>query len=87
MLCYHAFIFHLDQVARLRKDVEEAKIQHEATLASLKRKQADAVEEMSEQMDTLKGMKSKVTRDCGMIKNEIGDLEKAIDEVARSRVG
>ena len=86
MLCYHAFIFHLDQVARLRKDVEEAKIQHEATLASLKRKQADAVEEMSEQMDTLKGMKSKVTRDCGMIKNEIGDLEKAIDEVARSKV-
>ena len=39
-------------MARLRKDVEEAKIQHEATLASLKRKQVDAVEEMSEQMDT-----------------------------------
>ena len=79
--------FHLDQVARLRKDVEEAKIQHEATLASLKRKQADAVAEMSEQMDTVKVMKSKVTRDCGLIKSEIGDLEKAIDEVTRSKVG
>ena len=71
----------------MRKDVEEAKIQHEATLASLKRKQADAVAEMSEQMETLKVMKSKVTRDCGMIKCEIGDLEKAIDEVSRSKVG
>ena len=71
----------------MRTDVEEAKIQHEATLASLKRKQGDAVAEMSEQMDTLKMMKTKVTRDCGMIKSEIGDLEKAIDEVARSKVG
>ena len=71
----------------MRTDMEEAKIQHEATVASLKRKQADAVAEMGEQMDTLKMMKSKVTKDCGMIKCEIGDLEKAIDEVARSKVG
>ena len=67
--------------------MEESKIQHEATVASLKRKQADAVAEMAEQMDTLKMMKSKVAKDCGMIKCEIGDLEKAIDEVARSKVG
>ena len=46
----------------MRKDVEEAKIQQEATVASLKRKQGDAVAEMTEQMDALKMMKSKVTK-------------------------
>ena len=33
--------------------------QHEATLASLKKKQADSVHEMSEQMDQLNKMKAK----------------------------
>ena len=34
-------------------------VQHEATLASLKKKQADSVHEMSEQMDQLNKMKAK----------------------------
>ena len=34
-------------------------MQHEATLASLKKKQSDSIAEMSEQMDQLNKMKAK----------------------------
>merc|ERR1719315_598550 len=73
------------EVSKLRKDLEECVIQHEATLVSLKKKQADSIAEMSEQMDQLNKMKGKVTKDCGQIMNEIGDVRAATDEVARSK--
>merc|ERR1711962_234742 len=73
------------EVSKLRKDLEECQIQHEATLISLKKKQADSVSEMSEQMDQLNKMKAKVAKDCGQIMNEIGDVRAATDEVARSK--
>jgi len=73
------------EVTKLRKDLEECVIQHEATLVSLKKKQADSIAEMSEQMDQLNKMKGKVTKDCGQIMNEIGDVRAATDEVARSK--
>merc|ERR1712115_292351 len=47
------------EVTKLRKDLEECVIQHEATLVSLKKKQADSIAEMSEQMDQLNKMKAK----------------------------
>merc|ERR1712115_154906 len=73
------------EVTKLRKDLEECVIQHEATLVSLKKKQADSIAEMSEQMDQLNKMKGKVSKDCGQIMNEIGDVRAATDEVARSK--
>merc|ERR1719481_2371546 len=73
------------EVGKLRKDLEECNIQHEATLVSLKKKQADSVSEMSEQMDQLNKMKAKVAKDCGQIMAEIGDVRAATDEVARSK--
>lgn len=36
---------------KLRKDVKEANIQREATTASMKKKQQDAVMEMNEQIE------------------------------------
>merc|ERR1719147_262070 len=45
------------EVTKLRKDVEEANIQREATTASMKKKQQDAVMEMNEQIEQLTKMK------------------------------
>merc|ERR1712115_206255 len=59
------------EVSKLRKDLEECHIQHDATLVSLKKKQADSVSEMSEQMDQLNKMKAKVAKDCTQIMAEI----------------
>ena len=41
------------EVQKLRKDLEEARIQQEATMMSLKRKHQDAIAEMTEQIDQL----------------------------------
>ena len=74
------------EVSKLRKDLEQSNIQHEATLVSLKKKQSDSIAEMTEQMDQLGKMKAKVSKDCSQIQNEIGDVRAATDEVARSKV-
>ena len=47
------------EVTKLRKDVEEANIQREATTTGMKKKQQDAVMEMNEQCDQLTKMKTK----------------------------
>merc|ERR1712088_97371 len=41
------------EVGKLRKDLEEANIQHESVLLNLKKKHQDAIQEMSEQIDQL----------------------------------
>lgn len=47
------------ELSKLRRDLEEANIQHEATLASLRKKHNDAVAEMGEQIDTLNKLKAR----------------------------
>merc|ERR1711887_218204 len=73
------------EVQKLRKDVEAANIQQESILASLKRKQADAIAEMTEQIDALGKMKSKIEKDKVLIMNEIADARAATDEVMRAQ--
>merc|ERR1712012_556656 len=73
------------EVAKLRKDVEEVNIQHESILGNLKRKHQDAIQEMSEQIDQLQKMKSKIEKDKVLIMNEIADARAATDEVMRAQ--
>merc|ERR1712127_728613 len=73
------------EVGKLRKDVEEANIQQESVLSNLKRKQGDAIAEMSEQIDALAKMKSKIEKDKVLIMNEISDARAATDEVMRAQ--
>ena len=47
------------ELSKLRRDVEEANIQHDSTVASLKKKQVDAVCEMTEQIEQLGKLKAK----------------------------
>merc|ERR1712062_533279 len=51
------------EVTKLRRDLEEAHIQQEATLVSLKKKHQDAIAEMTEQIEQLNKMKNKVEKD------------------------
>merc|ERR1739848_646750 len=73
------------EVAKLRKDIEEVNIQHESILGNLKRKHQDAIQEMSEQIDQLQKMKSKIEKDKTHIMNEIADARAATDEVMRAQ--
>jgi len=47
------------EMSKLRRDLEEANIQHEATLANLRKKHNDAVAEMGDQIDQLNKLKTK----------------------------
>jgi len=47
------------ELSKLRRDFEEANIQHEAWLAILRKKHNDAVTEMGEQIDTLNKLKAR----------------------------
>merc|ERR1712106_831549 len=73
------------EIVKLRKDIEEANIQQEATLASLKKKQQDSVAEMTEQQEQLNKMKAKIEKDKLQIMHEIADTRAATDEVVRSK--
>merc|ERR1719278_83740 len=73
------------EVTKLRKDLEEARIQHDAMCVSMKKKQQDAVAEMSEQIDQLGKMKAKIEKDKNQIMAEIADVRAATDEVGRSK--
>jgi len=73
------------EIQKIRKDLEEAHIQHEATLIGLKKKHQDAVAEMSEQIDQLSKMKGKIEKDKGMLMHEVQDVRAASDEINRSK--
>ncbi|TRY80602.1 hypothetical protein TCAL_03006 [Tigriopus californicus] len=73
------------EVQKLRKDLEEAHIQQEATMTNLKRKHQDAIAEMSEQIEQLSKMKSKIEKDKNQISHEITDVRAATDEINRAR--
>merc|ERR1711971_860138 len=73
------------EVQKLRKDLEEANIQHEATLIGLKKKHQDAVSEMSEQIEQLSAMKGRIEKDKSMLMHEVQDVRSATDEIIRSK--
>merc|ERR1711936_409143 len=73
------------EIVKLRKDVEEANIASESVLGNLKRKQGDAVLEMTEQIDALQKMKAKIDKDKAIIMAEIADARAATDEVMRAQ--
>merc|ERR1719381_422996 len=74
-----------NEIDKLRKDYEEANIQQEAVMMSLKKKHQDALQEMSEQVDQLSKMKSKIEKDKAKIQSEIGDARAAYDEISRAK--
>merc|ERR1719483_780051 len=73
------------EIVKLRKDVEETNISSESVLSNMKRKQGDAVLEMTEQIDALQKMKAKIDKDKTIKMAEIQDARAATDEVMRAQ--
>ncbi|XP_063608871.1 myosin heavy chain, muscle-like [Penaeus indicus] len=73
------------ELVKLRRDIEEANIQHEAALASLRKKHNDAVAEMSEQIDHLNKMKARTEKDKDAMKREGEDAKAAMDGLIRDK--
>ncbi len=72
---------------KLRRDLEESTLQHEATAAGLRKKQADTVAELGEQIDNLQRVKQKLEKEKSEYKMEIDDLSSNMETVAKAKVG
>ncbi|XP_067228722.1 myosin heavy chain, fast skeletal muscle-like [Chanodichthys erythropterus] len=70
---------------KLRRDLEESTLQHEATAAALRKKQADTVAELGEQIDNLQRVKQKLEKEKSELKMEIDDLSSSMESVAKSK--
>ncbi|KAM7387137.1 hypothetical protein PAMA_009657 [Pampus argenteus] len=70
---------------KLRRDLEESTLQHEATASALRKKQADSVAELGEQIDNLQRVKQKLEKEKSEYKMEIDDLSSNMESVAKSK--
>ncbi|XP_063312182.1 myosin-4-like [Pelobates fuscus] len=70
---------------KMRRDLEEATLQHEATASALRKKQADSVAELGEQIDNLQRVKQKLEKEKSELKMEIDDLASNMDSVSKAK--
>ncbi|NXW38937.1 MYH6 protein, partial [Phaetusa simplex] len=72
---------------KMRRDLEEATLQHEATAAALRKKHADSVAELGEQIDNLQRVKQKLEKEKSELKLELDDLSANVEQLLKAKVG
>ncbi|KAM6050340.1 myosin-3-like [Chlamydotis macqueenii] len=70
---------------KMRRDLEEATLQHEATAAALRKKHADSTAELGEQIDNLQRVKQKLEKEKSELKMEIDDLASSTEAITKSK--
>ncbi|XP_029066799.1 myosin-2 isoform X2 [Monodon monoceros] len=70
---------------KMRRDLEEATLQHEATAATLRKKHADSVAELGEQIDNLQRVKQKLEKEKSEMKMEIDDLASNVETISKAK--
>ncbi|NWV67764.1 MYH7 protein, partial [Malurus elegans] len=70
---------------KLRRDLEEATLQHEALAAALRKKHADSAAELGEQIDSLQRVKQKLEKEKSEMKMEIDDLSSNVEYITKSK--
>uniref|UniRef100_A0A8C9FVF3 MYH6 protein n=1 Tax=Pavo cristatus TaxID=9049 RepID=A0A8C9FVF3_PAVCR len=71
---------------KLRRDLEEATLHYEATAAALRKKHADSVAEMGEQLDNLQRVKQKLEKEKSELKMEVDDLTSNMEQTVKGKV-
>uniref|UniRef100_A0A4W5M111 Myosin-7 n=1 Tax=Hucho hucho TaxID=62062 RepID=A0A4W5M111_9TELE len=71
---------------KLRRDLEEATLKHEATAATLRKKQADSVADLGEQVDNLQRVKQKLEKEKSELRLELDDVLSNMEHVAKSKI-
>ncbi|NXR18739.1 MYH1B protein, partial [Cinclus mexicanus] len=70
---------------KMRRDLEEATLQHEATASALRKKHADSTAELGEQIDNLQRVKQKLEKEKSELKMEIDDLASNMESVSKAK--
>ncbi|XP_044224898.1 myosin-7 isoform X1 [Thunnus albacares] len=70
---------------KLRRDLEEATLQHEATSATLRKKQADSVADLGEQIDNLQRVKQKLEKEKSELRLELDDVVSNMEHIVKTK--
>ncbi|KAK6293237.1 hypothetical protein J4Q44_G00367380 [Coregonus suidteri] len=70
---------------KVRRDLEEATLQHEATAASLRKKNADSVADLGEQIDNLQRVKQKLEKEKSELRLELDDVVSNMEQIVKSK--
>uniref|UniRef100_A0A665WYU2 Myosin heavy chain 7 n=1 Tax=Echeneis naucrates TaxID=173247 RepID=A0A665WYU2_ECHNA len=71
---------------KLRRDLEEATLQHEATAATLRKKQADSVADLGEQIDNLQRVKQKLEKEKSELRLELDDVVSNMEHIVKNNL-
>ncbi|XP_053119616.1 myosin-7 [Hemicordylus capensis] len=70
---------------KMRRDLEEATLQHDATAAALRKKHADSVAELGEQIDNLQRVKQKLEKEKSEFKLELDDVTSNMEQLMKAK--
>ncbi|KAJ0061119.1 hypothetical protein NL108_007858 [Boleophthalmus pectinirostris] len=70
---------------KLRRELEEVTLQNESTSATLRKKHADAVAELGEQIDNLQRVKQKLEKEKAELRVELEDVSSNLELVVRAK--
>uniref|UniRef100_A0A8C9KEY6 Myosin-6 n=1 Tax=Panthera tigris altaica TaxID=74533 RepID=A0A8C9KEY6_PANTA len=70
---------------KMRRDLEEATLQHEAPAAPLRKKHADSVAELGEQIDNLQRVKQKLEKEKSEFKLELDDVTSNMEQIIKAK--
>uniref|UniRef100_M4AVP5 Myosin-7 n=1 Tax=Xiphophorus maculatus TaxID=8083 RepID=M4AVP5_XIPMA len=70
---------------KLRRDLEEATLHHEATTATLRKKQSDTVADLGEQIDNLQRVKQKLEKEKSELRLELDDVVSSMEQIVKSK--
>ncbi|XP_045920302.1 myosin-6-like [Micropterus dolomieu] len=68
---------------KMRRDLEEATLQHEATTATLRKKNADSVADLGEQIDNLQRVKQKLEKEKCEFRLELDDVVSNMEQIVK----
>lgn len=71
---------------KMRRDLEEATLQHEATAATLRKKNADTVADLGEQIDNLQRVKQKLEKEKSELRLELDDVVSNMEQIIKTKV-
>ncbi|XP_040924539.1 myosin-1-like isoform X2 [Betta splendens] len=73
------------ELQKLKRDLEESTLHHEALAAALRKKHADTVAELGEQIDNLQRVKQKLEKEKSEYKMETDDLSSNIEVMVKAK--
>ncbi|XP_069007528.1 myosin-6-like [Embiotoca jacksoni] len=68
---------------KMRRDLEEATLHHEATTATLRKKNADSVADLGEQIDNLQRVKQKLEKEKSEFRLELDDVVSNMEQIVK----